>query len=90
MSSAFSVERDSYMALFNYKELETLQAENDVLKEKISVFNERGARRKHRATPEQREHIISLSYQGVSQNKIADIMTNQTGEKWNKTPYEIS
>ena len=51
----------------------------------IRPHNERGAGRKHRATSEQREYIISLSYQGISQNKIAGIISNQTGEKWNRT-----
>ena len=47
--------------------------------------NERGAGRKHKATQEQREYIISLFSQGISQNRIARIMTEQTGDKWNKT-----
>ena len=65
------------------KEIDKLEKEIATLKTR--THNERGAGRKHRATPEQREYIISLSTQGVSQNKIAGIMTNQTGAKWNKT-----
>ena len=60
------------------------------LEEEIAVLknrphNERGAGRKHKATPEQREHIISLFSSGISQNKIARMMTEQTGDQWNKT-----
>ena len=58
------------------KEIETL---------KIRPHNERGAGRKHKATPEQSDYIISLFSQGISQNKIAKMMTEQTGGKWNKT-----
>jgi hypothetical protein len=47
--------------------------------------NERGAGRKHKATPEQRAYIISLCSQGISQHQIARIMTERTGGKWNKT-----
>ena len=65
------------------KEIDKLEKEISTLKTR--PHNERGAGRKHRATPEQREYIISLSAQGVSQNKIAGIMMNQTGAKWNKT-----
>ena len=123
--------RSVSMALFNNKEIESLQAENMELKNKIvhlkneimkyesrlakyispehfkkhfqslsnyatdleeqiaaletRPHNERGAGRKHKATSEQREHILSLFSSGVSQNKIARIITEQTGEKWNKT-----
>ena len=119
------------MALFNNKEIESLQAENAELRDKIvhleneiekyksrlakyispekfkkhfqslsnyatdleeqiailetRPHNERGAGRKHKATPEQREHILSLFSSGVSHNKIARMMTEQTGGKWNKT-----
>jgi predicted nucleic acid-binding Zn-ribbon protein len=47
--------------------------------------NERGAGRKHKATPEQRDYIVSLFSQGVSQHQIARMMTERTGGKWNKT-----
>ena len=62
----------------------------DELEEEIAALknrphNERGAGRKHKATPEQREYIISLFSQGISQNKIARMMTEQTGGTWNKT-----
>ena len=119
------------MALFNSKEIESLQAENAELRDKIvhleneimeyksklakyispehfkkhfqslssyatdleeqiaalenRPHNERGAGRKHKATPEQREHILSLFSSGVSQNKIARILSEQTGVRWNKT-----
>ena len=49
------------------------------------LHNERGAGRKPKATPEQREYILSLASQGISHYQIARIMTKQTGGKWNKT-----
>ena len=47
--------------------------------------NERGAGRKPKAMPEQREYILSLAAQGISHYQIARMMTAQTGGKWNKT-----
>ena len=47
--------------------------------------NERGAGRKPKATPEQREHILSLASQGISHYQIARMITAQTSDKWNKT-----
>lgn len=51
----------------------------------IHPHNERGAGRKEKATPERKELIIKLFSKGISQNKIARILTEQSGEKWNKT-----
>lgn len=51
----------------------------------IRPYNERGAGRKRRATPEQVEQILSLSADGYSQVKIARILTEQTGDNWNKS-----
>ena len=61
------------------------QLEEDISTLKIRPHNERGAGRKRKATPEQREHILSLFSSGISQNKIARMMTEQTGSQWNKT-----
>jgi len=52
---------------------------------RIRPHNERGAGRKYKATPEQVEYILSLSADGHSQVKIAKILTEQSGEKWNKS-----
>ena len=52
---------------------------------RIRPHNERGAGRKYKATPEQVEYILSLSADGHSQVKIAEILTGQTGNKWNKS-----
>jgi uncharacterized coiled-coil protein SlyX len=60
-----------------------LEEENASLKTR--PHNERGAGRKHKATPEQREQILLLSSQGINHNRIARMMTEQTGGKWNKT-----
>ena len=68
----------------NYiNKISKLEKEIDALQNR--PHNERGAGRKHKATPEQSDYIISLFSQGISQNKIAKIMTEQTGDKWNKT-----
>jgi predicted nucleic acid-binding Zn-ribbon protein len=60
-----------------------LEEENASLKTR--PHNERGAGRKYKATPEQREQILLLSSQGINHNQIARMMTEQTGGKWNKT-----
>ena len=65
-------------------------AEIQALKEEIAALqtrphNERNAGRKRKATPEQIEYILSLSADGHSQVKIAKILTEQTGGKWNKS-----
>jgi len=70
-------------ATFSSHEVNKLQEEIAALKKRPR--NERGAGRKPKATPEQRDYIISLFSQGISQNKIAKIMTEQTGDQWNKT-----
>jgi chromosome segregation ATPase len=59
--------------------------EDEVAALQSRPHNERGAGRKHKATPEQRDYILSLFSSGISQNQIARMMTEQTGEKWNKT-----
>jgi predicted nucleic acid-binding Zn-ribbon protein len=59
--------------------------EDEVAVLQARPHNERGAGRKHRATPEQRDCILSLFSSGISQNQIARMMTEQTGGKWNKT-----
>ena len=61
------------------------ELEEEIAALQTRPHNERGAGRKHKATPEQREYIISLFSQGISQNKIARMMTEQTGSQWNKT-----
>ena len=52
---------------------------------RIRPHNERGAGRKSKATPKQVEYSLSLSADGHSQIKIAEILTGQTGDKWNKS-----
>ena len=61
------------------------ELENEIAALKNRPHNERGAGRKHKATSEQRNYILSLFEQGISQYKIARMMTEQTGGKWNKT-----
>jgi chromosome segregation ATPase len=59
--------------------------QEEIVALKIRPHNERGAGRKHKATPEQRDYIVSLFSSGISQNKIARMMSEQTNDKWNKT-----
>ena len=61
------------------------ELEEKIYSSQTHPHNERGAGRKYKATSEQRDYIVSLFSQGISQNKIARMMTEQTGGKWNKT-----
>lgn len=65
--------------------LEIAKLEQKITALQIRPHNERGAGRKQKATPEQRDFILSLFSQGVSQVKIAKILAEQSGEKWNKS-----
>lgn len=77
-----------------FHDMENLRQQHAIeiakLEQKISALqirphNERGAGRKPKATSTQRDFILSLFAQGVSQVKIAKILTEQSGDKWNKS-----
>jgi len=50
-----------------------------------TVKNERGAGRKSRADKKVLAAITTLKKQGLSYQKIADMLTEATGEKWSKS-----
>ena len=83
LSKSFSSHKVEKLREYYEKYIDEL--EEQLAAPQTRIHNERGAGRKHKATPKQREYIISLFSQGVSQYKIARMMTEQTGGKWNKT-----
>lgn len=66
-----------------YGEIQALKSE--LARPQICTHNERGAGRKRKATQEQVNYILSLHADGCSQMKIAKILTEQSGGKWNKS-----
>lgn len=75
---------------FLSNQIQILQSENTQLREQITAtpirpHNERNAGRKHKATSEQVQYILSLFSEGHSQVKIAKILSEQSGDKWNKS-----
>lgn len=59
--------------------------ENRLSATQIRPHNERNAGRKRKAKPEQALQILSLHADGLSHVKIAKILTEQSGDKWNKS-----
>jgi len=83
LSNSYSSHKVKQVRQGYEEHISALEKEIDTLQNR--PHNERGAGRKHKATPAQTDYILSLFSQGISQNKIAQMMTEQTGGKWNKT-----
>ena len=67
------------------KDAEIAKLTRQLASTSVRPHNERGAGRKYRATPEQRELILSLKNDGLGCGGIVRILSEHYGAAWNKT-----